>query len=195
MPGFTHLQVAQPVTLGHHLLAYYEMLRRDVSRFSDAREPDERKPAGRGGAGRHGLSARPRRDGQGARLRSADGEQPRQRVRPRLRARLSVRRRPVQPAPVAAGRGTDHLGEPAVRLRETVGRLLDRLVDHAAEAQPRRGRAGARAQRADHGLPDVADGDDEGPAARLFEGHAGRQGAGLRGCRPADASRSRRSAG
>ena len=36
MPGFTHLQVAQPVTLGHHLLAYYEMLRRDVSRFSDA---------------------------------------------------------------------------------------------------------------------------------------------------------------
>ena len=37
MPGFTHLQVAQPVTLGHHLLAYYEMLRRDVSRFSDAR--------------------------------------------------------------------------------------------------------------------------------------------------------------
>src|SRR6476659_8195138 len=37
MPGFTHLQVAQPVTLGHHLMAYYEMLRRDVSRFTDAR--------------------------------------------------------------------------------------------------------------------------------------------------------------
>src|SRR4051812_557247 len=37
MPGFTHLQVAQPVTLGHHLLAYYEMLRRDASRFADAR--------------------------------------------------------------------------------------------------------------------------------------------------------------
>ena len=33
MPGFTHLQVAQPVTLGHHLMAYYEMLDRDVSRF------------------------------------------------------------------------------------------------------------------------------------------------------------------
>jgi argininosuccinate lyase len=33
MPGFTHLQVAQPVTLGHHLLAYVEMLHRDVSRF------------------------------------------------------------------------------------------------------------------------------------------------------------------
>ncbi|ABC62499.1 argininosuccinate lyase [Erythrobacter litoralis] len=35
MPGFTHLQTAQPVTLGHHLLAYYEMLRRDASRFGD----------------------------------------------------------------------------------------------------------------------------------------------------------------
>ncbi|MBB4618211.1 argininosuccinate lyase [Sphingomonas abaci] len=37
MPGFTHLQSAQPVTLGHHLMAYYEMIARDVSRFRDAR--------------------------------------------------------------------------------------------------------------------------------------------------------------
>jgi argininosuccinate lyase len=37
MPGFTHLQVAQPVTLGHHLLAYAEMLKRDHGRFADAR--------------------------------------------------------------------------------------------------------------------------------------------------------------
>jgi argininosuccinate lyase len=37
MPGFTHLQAAQPVTLGHHLMAYYEMIRRDRSRFRDAR--------------------------------------------------------------------------------------------------------------------------------------------------------------
>ncbi|MGH6781686.1 MAG: argininosuccinate lyase, partial [Sphingomonadaceae bacterium] len=37
MPGFTHLQVAQPVTLGHHLMAYYEMIARDRSRFADAR--------------------------------------------------------------------------------------------------------------------------------------------------------------
>jgi len=36
MPGFTHLQVAQPVTLGHHLMAYYEMLNRDLSRFISA---------------------------------------------------------------------------------------------------------------------------------------------------------------
>ena len=37
MPGFTHLQSAQPVTLGHHLMAYHEMAGRDVSRFRDAR--------------------------------------------------------------------------------------------------------------------------------------------------------------
>ncbi len=37
MPGFTHLQTAQPVTLGHHLMAYYEMVSRDRSRFADAR--------------------------------------------------------------------------------------------------------------------------------------------------------------
>ncbi len=37
MPGFTHLQSAQPVTLGHHLMAYVEMLARDRSRFGDAR--------------------------------------------------------------------------------------------------------------------------------------------------------------
>ena len=37
MPGFTHLQSAQPVTFGHHLLAYVEMLGRDLGRFTDAR--------------------------------------------------------------------------------------------------------------------------------------------------------------
>ena len=38
MPGFTHLQIAQPVTFGHHLMAWYEMLSRDYSRLQDARE-------------------------------------------------------------------------------------------------------------------------------------------------------------
>ena len=46
MPGFTHLQVAQPVTLGHHLTAYYEMLRRDISRFSDAGQRMNESPLG-----------------------------------------------------------------------------------------------------------------------------------------------------
>ena len=46
MPGFTHLQTAQPVTLGHHLLAYYEMAARDVSRFAAARTRMNRCPLG-----------------------------------------------------------------------------------------------------------------------------------------------------
>ncbi len=46
MPGFTHLQSAQPVTLGHHLLAYYEMIRRDRSRFADARARMNESPLG-----------------------------------------------------------------------------------------------------------------------------------------------------
>jgi argininosuccinate lyase len=46
MPGFTHLQVAQPVTLGHHLLAYFEMLRRDVSRLTDTRGRMNESPLG-----------------------------------------------------------------------------------------------------------------------------------------------------
>lgn len=46
MPGFTHLQTAQPVTLGHHLLAYYEMFRRDRSRLADARARLNESPLG-----------------------------------------------------------------------------------------------------------------------------------------------------
>jgi len=46
MPGFTHLQTAQPVTLGHHLMAYYEMAARDVSRFRDARDRMNQCPLG-----------------------------------------------------------------------------------------------------------------------------------------------------
>jgi argininosuccinate lyase len=46
MPGFTHLQVAQPVSFAHHLLAYYEMLSRDAQRFADCRKRVNRLPLG-----------------------------------------------------------------------------------------------------------------------------------------------------
>ncbi len=46
MPGFTHLQVAQPVTLGHHLLAYHEMLHRDTQRLQDCRKRVNLLPLG-----------------------------------------------------------------------------------------------------------------------------------------------------
>lgn len=46
MPGFTHMQVAQPVTFGHHMLAYFEMLARDVERLHDVRHRVNRLPLG-----------------------------------------------------------------------------------------------------------------------------------------------------
>jgi argininosuccinate lyase len=46
MPGYTHLQTAQPVTFGHHLMAYVEMLGRDRGRFSDARKRMNESPLG-----------------------------------------------------------------------------------------------------------------------------------------------------
>ncbi|WP_439544738.1 argininosuccinate lyase [Sandarakinorhabdus sp.] len=46
MPGFTHLQVAQPVTLGHHLMAYVEMFGRDRGRFADAAQRMDESPLG-----------------------------------------------------------------------------------------------------------------------------------------------------
>ena len=46
LPGFTHLQVAQPVSFGHHMLAYVEMFARDAERFSDIRRRVNRLPLG-----------------------------------------------------------------------------------------------------------------------------------------------------
>lgn len=46
MPGFTHLQVAQPVTFGHHIMAWYEMISRDLSRYIDCQERMNFSPLG-----------------------------------------------------------------------------------------------------------------------------------------------------
>ena len=46
MPGFTHLQTAQPVTWGHHMMAYVEMIGRDIGRFADARARMNESPLG-----------------------------------------------------------------------------------------------------------------------------------------------------
>lgn len=48
MPGYTHMQRAQPVTFGHHLLAYCEMLLRDIDRFKDAKDRMDYCPLGSG---------------------------------------------------------------------------------------------------------------------------------------------------
>ena len=46
MPGLTHLQIAQPVSFGHHLMAYFEMLKRDTDRLSDCRKRVNKLPLG-----------------------------------------------------------------------------------------------------------------------------------------------------
>ena len=68
MPGYTHLQIAQPVTLGHHLLAYVEMLGRDRGRLCRLPAPVKRVPARRRGPRRDLLSNRPSRNRRCARL-------------------------------------------------------------------------------------------------------------------------------
>ena len=149
MPGFTHLQVAQPVTLGHHLMAYYEMLRRDVSRFADARARMNECPLGSAALAGTGFPI--------DRERTADalGFD-----RPTANSLDSVSDRDFALDYLsAAAQCSLHLSRLAeeliiwasapfgfVKLSDAI---LDRLVDHAAEAQSRRRRAGARAQRAD----------------------------------------------
>jgi argininosuccinate lyase len=135
MPGFTHLQVAQPVTLGHHLMAYYEMIRRD-RRASPMRGAAERMPAGQRRAGRDRLSDRSAGDRAGARLRRADRQFARSVSDRDFALDYLMAATQCSAASVAAGRGVHHLGEPALSASSAARRLFDRLVDHAAEAQP-----------------------------------------------------------
>ena len=71
MPGFTHLQPAQPVTFGHHMLAYVEMLGRDRARFADCRRRVNESPLGAAALAGTSFPDRPGDDGEGARLRTA----------------------------------------------------------------------------------------------------------------------------
>ena len=59
MPGYTHLQKAQPVTFAHHLMAYFEMFKRDYARLQDCRERMNVMPLGFGRYGGNNLSAGP----------------------------------------------------------------------------------------------------------------------------------------
>jgi hypothetical protein len=115
MPGFTHLQTAQPVTLGHHLMAYYEMAARDVSRFADARARMNQSPLGSAGwrapVFPSTVSPRPRRWISTVPLTTASIG-----VGPRFRARLPDGGGAMLAAPLASGRGIHHLGFAALRL-------------------------------------------------------------------------------
>ena len=71
MPGFTHLQPAQPVTFGHHLLAYVEMFGRDRGRFADARARMNECPLGAAALAGTSFPIDRHADRRGARLRPA----------------------------------------------------------------------------------------------------------------------------
>ena len=110
MPGFTHLQSGQPVTLGHHLMAYREMLVRDRSRFVDARRRMNESPLGSAALAGTGFDLD--RDATAQALgfdrptaNSLDAVSDRDFV-----GRLSPRRRALLGPSVAAGRGDHPLG-------------------------------------------------------------------------------------
>ena len=85
MPGFTHLQSAQPVTFGHHLLAYVEMVSRDRGRFKTPAR-GSMNLHWRGGAGGNVLPDRPGDDREGPAFRPSDRQFAGQRLGPRFRA-------------------------------------------------------------------------------------------------------------
>ena len=176
MPGYTHLQRAQPVTLGHHLLAYAEMLGRDRGRLRRRRTAGRRVAARVGRAGRDGPADRSRGDGAPRWGSRADRRTTAwTRFGSRLRRRDRVRVRAVRGAPVAARRGAGAVVDDGVRVRAARrGLLLGQLAD-AAEAQPRHRRAAARQAGARDRRRRRAADDQQGPDARVQQGSARRR--------------------
>ena len=192
MPGFTHLQAAQPVTLGHHLMAYYEMLRRDRSRFADARARMNECPLGSAALAGTGFPI----DREATALALGFD-------RPTANSLDAVSDRDF---------ALDYLMS-ATQCALHLSRLAEELILWASQpfgfvtlsdawstgssimpqkrnpdaAELVRGHAGRIL-----GAMTALCVTDEGPAARLFEGHAGRQAAGVRGARPARPVASRR---
>ncbi len=121
MPGYTHLQRAIPVTLGHHLLAWVEMLERDRDRLRFAGAQAAPSPLGAGALAGSTLPLPPPPE--------PDAQHDRRGRRPRLRARLPLRGRGALHAPLADRRGA---------------RALDELASSASPGCPRTPRPAPR---------------------------------------------------
>ncbi len=172
MPGFTHLQTAQPVTWGHHMMAYVEMFGRDLSRVRDARARMNESPLGAAAlAGtsfpidRHMTAEALGFDRPAA--NSLDAVSDRDFA---LEFLSTASICAMHLSPLCRRAGDLVLG--AVSFCGAVGPVLDRILDHAAEKEP--GRSGIDPRQ---GGPDLwcqhrADDGDEGAAADLFQGHA-----------------------
>ena len=157
MPGRTHLQHAQPILLAHHLLAHAWPLVRDLERLRDWRVRAPAVAVRRRRARRAARSgSTPRLVARRAEPRRPDAELDRRDGEPGCRGRVRLHRRPDRHRPVAVRRGRHPLGDARVRLRPAARRLLDRVVDHAAEEEPRHRRARARQGGAAGRQPDRA---------------------------------------
>ena len=116
MPGYTHLQRAQPVYLAHHLLAYFWMFRRDLDRFATRPCATADLPLGAGALAGSNWDTRRASVAARARLRRRRRELARRGLQPRLRARLPERGGDLRDAPLAVRRGDRALVERGVRL-------------------------------------------------------------------------------
>ena len=176
MPGFTHLQTAQPVTFGHHLLAYVEMAARDRGRFADARKRGNESPLG--AAALAGTSF-PLDRAMTAKALGFD--------RPMANSLDAVSDRDfvletLSAAAITAVHLSRFAEEIVIWCSPLVGlvALSDKFTTGSSimpqKRNPGRGRTGARQDRPHHRLAAGAADGDEGAAARLPEGHAGGQG-------------------
>ena len=176
MPGFTHLQTAQPVTFGHHCLAYVEMMARDLSRFRDARERMNECPLGAAALAGTGFNIDRHATAQALGFRE-----------PTRNSLDSVSDRDFALEFLsAASICATHL----TRLAEEIViwstpqfnfiQLSDKFSTGSsimpAEEKPRCRRARAWQGGAGCGLTGRASDRDERSATDLFKGHAGRQG-------------------
>ena len=174
MPGFTHLQTAQPVTWGHHMMAYVEMFGRDLSRVRDARARMNESPLG--AAALAGTSFPIDRD-MTAQALGFD--------RPAANSLDAVSDRDfalefLSTASISAmhlSRFAEELviwSSAQFRFVALSDRVFDRILDYAAKEKPGCSRADPR-QGGPHLWGEYRfDDGDEGPAAGLFQGHAGR---------------------
>jgi hypothetical protein len=159
LPGCTHLQPAQPVSLAHHLLAYVQMFRRDFERVRDCRKRMSVSPLGAAALAGTTYPIDPASTAAELGLDSVfQGQR-------------------GHDAPESAVRGDHHLGQPRVRVRAPARRVRHGLVHHAPEKESRRGRAHAGQDRPGLRRPDRPADHHEGHAPGLQPGHAGGQGA------------------
>ena len=167
MPGYTHLQRAQPVLFAHHLLAYFQMLQRDLDRFRDCYRRTDVLPLGSGALA--GVPYPTDREFLARELgfreisaNSMDAVADRG-----LRPGVPGGGLHLYDAPVPAGGGDSPLVQHGVRVRPAVRLFCHRQQHHAPEAQPRLRRAGPWQDGPGLWRPGgVADG-AEGPASDL----------------------------